>query len=142
MLTRVRSVVNTYDVTQENDAEIEVSFTEAVNDSLRELESEGCEIGEIQTSTYLSGEMLVKSADITFTSEEEVDFEDDEEVEEVPTLGAGRKKVTREVYNFVKDKLDEGYESREIVEMFDGQLSTWTINKIANTRSFSRYYAK
>lgn len=140
MLTRVRSVVNTYSIVSDSDDEIEVSFTEAVNDSLRDLENQGCMVVEVNFSTIMNGDSLVKSADIMYEAEEEVDMEDEEE-EEIPELGEGRRKVTRQVFTFIKEKAAEGWTQKEIADLFNGDLSQWTVNKVLNTRVFSHYYA-
>lgn len=141
MFSRVRSVVNSYVLADMDDAEVEVTFTEAVNDSLRELDAAGAKVTSITYSTQLNDEILVKSADIQYSSDEEldVDVEEDDE-DEVPELGVGLKKVTREVFNWIKERFAEDWSPKEISEAFEGSLSVWTVNKVLKTRKFSQYY--
>ncbi len=140
-LSRVRVVVNTYDLEEDDDVVMESDFESAVNFAIEEIEALGAEIMVINFSTHVSGTILVKTADIEFaltqtqlTATQKPDF---------PTLSDGSKIINADVFEFIHAKFDEGMSAREIVNAFadhEQRISKFTVMKVLKTSSFDEYY--
>lgn len=142
-LSRVKVIVNMYDLENDSDFFIEQDFEECVNSAIEEIEELGAEVMTINFSVKVSGVTLVKMADIEFSlTEEQLGVT---KAPEVPKLAETAKKITEEVFDYVQAKSEQGLEPAEIVKLFadDGQkISEFTVRKMLNTAKFSEYYAK
>lgn len=141
-ISRVKAVVNSYDLELDSDLVVEQDFEESVNDAIEEVEALGAEVMTINFSNHLTGLTLVKIADIEFSlTQEQLSVVNGPAV---PVLAEGSKKITEAVFNFMHLKSEEGLEPKEIVAIFvdnDQRVSEFTVRKVLSINTFSEYYA-
>jgi hypothetical protein len=133
MLTQVKVATFSVDLSNSTDLAIEESIEEAVA-SLTEQVGENDKFGSVQVahSAYVEDDgsnWLLVTVTLTY----------EEYQAPRPELGTGRRKVTSEVFDYIKAQANKGVSDAYIAEEFDYGISESTVAKIRRSYSFSDY---